>query len=33
MNMKTAYIAAAVDIALWGTMLWLTWHYVTCPVT
>ena len=33
MNNKMAYAALAVDVALWITMLWLTWHYVTCPAT
>jgi hypothetical protein len=33
MNMNKAYIALAVDVALWITMLFLTWHYVTCPLT
>jgi hypothetical protein len=33
MNMRKAYIALAIDVALWITMLFLTWHYVTCPLT
>ena len=33
MNMNKAYIALAIDVALWITMLFLTWHYVTCPLT
>jgi len=33
MNMNKAYIMIAVDVVLWITMLFLTWHYVTCPLT